>query len=214
MSQTGRPGDRSMETGERQADSAGPEGLAENIGLPAWDRDGHLVELSVSWAVPNGAEGDHGKSDEARIAEHVACYALGLSHELAHVGHPPVRLNVRLLSSPARGGGGAERSLIDLEVCAELPKLDQRSFSALAASDELGCPTWKALAGALDLRPRVMLLTESSTESTSPASSTLPRASSPTWTNLSTTAPETGKLLSAPISAEAAPVRTSVSSVS
>ena len=85
--------------------------------------------------------------EELIAAAHSACYAMGLSNEIAQAGGTPqaldVQADVTLGPDPA---GGFRITGIKLTVRAEVDGLDEAGFAKAAQAAKEGCPVSKALA--------------------------------------------------------------------
>jgi osmotically inducible protein OsmC len=85
--------------------------------------------------------------EELIAAAHSACYAMGLSNEIAQAGGTPqaldVQADVTLGPDPA---GGFRITGIKLTVRAEVDGLDEAGFAKAAQGAKEGCPVSKALA--------------------------------------------------------------------
>lgn len=133
--------------------------MAERSATTGWDGDlaqgagtlngasGALHDLSVTWA--SRTERSDGKTspEELIAAAHSACYAMGLSNEIAQAGGTPqaldVQADVTLGPDPA---GGFRITGIKLTVRAEVDGLDEAGFAKAAQGAKEGCPVSKALA--------------------------------------------------------------------
>ncbi|MFB6105370.1 MAG: OsmC family peroxiredoxin [Halobacteriaceae archaeon] len=87
-------------------------------------------------------ETDKTNPEELIAAAHASCFAMALSNELASDGYEPER--VHATASVHLEDGEITRS--ELETEAEVPDIDQETFTEYVEAAETGCPVSQALA--------------------------------------------------------------------
>jgi len=73
------------------------------------------------------------------------CYAMSLSGELESNGTPAVSVRAQATVHLVQGDGGFSIPIVDLNVVAEVPELDDASFQAIAGQAERVCPVSQVL---------------------------------------------------------------------
>lgn len=115
--------------------------------------DGHGVtrlvgsgaaELPVNWKARSEGSQSVTTPEELLGAAHASCFAMALSHALTGNGTPPKVLDVTAKVEFVPGTGITTSALT---LVAEVPKLDDDSFQAIAADAKANCPVSAALAG-------------------------------------------------------------------
>lgn len=97
------------------------------------------------------AEGTGTNPEELIGAAHAACYAMALSAGLEKAGHPPTRVRATAQIEFDTGGDAPTIRSSTLEVEADVPGIDERSFLEQAEAAKEGCPVSRAL-GAVEIR--------------------------------------------------------------
>jgi lipoyl-dependent peroxiredoxin len=119
------------------------------------------ASVSIGWQRSGGSQDGYLGGDELSTANHVACYAMALSHALTQAGTPPERLDVSAASSPDRLR--SDLTTIYLEVRGQVPGLDQAGFELAASQADQASPIWNALLGrrwpgAVDVQIKAILV--------------------------------------------------------
>jgi osmotically inducible protein OsmC len=121
--------------------------------------DGDLIGGKGTMALGGGAyKGDYsfksrfenGKGtnpEELLGAAHAGCFSMALAHSLASAGFKPKRISTKAAVHLTKAGEGFEIPRIELEVEAEVPDVDEKTFREHAEKTKTGCPLSKALAG-------------------------------------------------------------------
>lgn len=73
------------------------------------------------------------------------CYAMSLSGELESNGTPAEGVRAKATVHLVQGEGGFSIPIVDLSVVAQVPKLDDASFQAIAEQAERVCPVSQLL---------------------------------------------------------------------
>ncbi|MDX6689126.1 MAG: lipoyl-dependent peroxiredoxin [Solirubrobacteraceae bacterium] len=105
---------------------------------------GAFDPVDVSWASRTKRAAGKTSPEELLAAAHAACYAMGLSHELAEAGTPPDRLETTAEVEFVPGEGVTSSHLT---VSGRVPGIDQDAFTAAAQAAGEGCPISGALKG-------------------------------------------------------------------
>ena len=85
--------------------------------------------------------------EELIAAAEAACFSMALSHGLATSGHKPERVTTKAKVHLKQDGDGFVIPLIELDMEAVVPGMDDSAFQAAAEDAKKNCPVSKALAG-------------------------------------------------------------------
>jgi osmotically inducible protein OsmC len=85
--------------------------------------------------------------EELIAAAEAGCFSMALSHGLATSGHKPERVTTTAKVHLKQEGDGFVIPLIELDMEAVVPGIDESAFQAAAADAKKNCPVSKALAG-------------------------------------------------------------------
>jgi osmotically inducible protein OsmC len=96
-------------------------------------------------------EGTGTNPEELIGAAHAACYAMALSAGLEKAGHTPERVSATSRIEFDTGGEAPTIRSSTLDVVAEVPGIDEKSFLEQAEAAKKACPVSRAL-GAVDIR--------------------------------------------------------------
>ncbi len=96
-------------------------------------------------------EGTGTNPEELIGAAHAACYAMALSAGLEKAGHPATRVSATSRIEFDMGGDAPTIRSSTLDVEAQVPGLDEKSFLEQAEAAKKGCPVSRALGG-VDIR--------------------------------------------------------------
>jgi osmotically inducible protein OsmC len=118
-------------------------GLTDGSGMTT-PQSGAFPATEVSWASRTKRAAGKTSPEELLAAAHAACYAMGLSHELAEAGTPPDRLETTAEVEFVPGEGVTSSHLT---VSGRVPGIDQDAFTAAAQAAGEGCPISGALKG-------------------------------------------------------------------
>src|SRR5256885_3414896 len=113
---------------------------------------GAFAALPFRLATRIGADEGETSPEELVAAAHAACYAMSLSSELAKLGSPPERLEVRARCVMDEVG---DRHLVvasELDVRARVPELDDDRFLAAVAEADAGCPISALIRASAEVR--------------------------------------------------------------
>lgn len=91
-------------------------------------------------------EGVGTNPEELIGAAHSGCYAMALSGGLVSAGFTPASIRVSAKVHVNKVGGGFKITLIELDVEAEAPGIDDATFQQIAEATKTGCPVSQALA--------------------------------------------------------------------
>jgi len=91
-------------------------------------------------------EGGGTNPEELIAAAHAGCYSMALSHGLSEAGFTPTRVNTTAKVHLNKTEGGFSITAIDLEMEAEVPGIDEKTFQTQSEAAKTGCPVSKALA--------------------------------------------------------------------
>lgn len=139
-------------------------------GSAIWE--GNLKEGKGTVALGSGAfkgaysfasrfeQGTGTNPDELLAAAHAACFSMALSHGLDQAGHKPTRVMTTAKAHLEKGDAGFSITLIELNLEAEVPGIDEATFMAQAQKAKAGCPVSRALA-ATEIKLNAKLLTTS-----------------------------------------------------
>lgn len=92
-------------------------------------------------------DGDGTNPEELIAAAEAACFSMALSHGLATSGHKADRVTTTAKVHLKQEGDGFVIPLIELEMEAVVPGMDDDAFQAAAEDAKKNCPVSKALAG-------------------------------------------------------------------
>jgi lipoyl-dependent peroxiredoxin len=131
---------------------------------------GNLAEGSGRLKVESGAfegpfsfksrfeEGQSATNPEELIgAAHAGCFTMGLTAQLARAGFTARRLHTVAKVKLEPLGEGPSITLIELELEADIPGIEETAFQKLALFAKENCPVSKALAGT-EIRLKAKLL--------------------------------------------------------
>jgi len=85
--------------------------------------------------------------EELIAAAEAACFPMALSHGLATAGHKPERVTTTAKVHLKQDGDGFVIPLIELDMEAVVPDMEESDFRAAAEDAKKNCPVSKALAG-------------------------------------------------------------------
>jgi osmotically inducible protein OsmC len=91
-------------------------------------------------------EGEGTNPEELIGAALAGCFSMALSAELTRSGFPPNRISTEAHVHFERVDGKATITRIDLTTEAEVPQIDEKVFSEMAAGAKADCPISRALA--------------------------------------------------------------------
>ena len=80
-------------------------------------------------------------------AAHAGCYSMALSHLLASKGFVPKKVAAQADVKLEKVGDGFKITSIHLNLEADVPKIDEKTFMETAEAAKKGCPVSQALAG-------------------------------------------------------------------
>jgi lipoyl-dependent peroxiredoxin len=132
---------------ESRATTSWEGDLAGGRGTTSTD-SGTLSEVEVTWPARVERTADTTSPEELLAAAHVACYCMGLAHELGEAGNPPDRLDATATVSFIPGEGVKSSALT---VTGRVPGIDAEAFGDAAEAAAKGCPISGALAGNVDI---------------------------------------------------------------
>lgn len=92
-------------------------------------------------------DGQGTNPEELIAAAEAACFSMALSHGLATAGHKPERVTTTAKVHLKQDGDGFVIPLIELDMEAVVPGMDEGAFQAAAEDAKKNCPVSKALAG-------------------------------------------------------------------
>lgn len=92
-------------------------------------------------------DGQGTNPEELIAAAEAACFSMALSHGLATAGHKPERVSTHAKVHLKQEGDGFVIPLIELDMEAVVPGMDESAFQAAAEDAKKNCPVSKALAG-------------------------------------------------------------------
>lgn len=92
-------------------------------------------------------DGQGTNPEELIAAAEAACFSMALSHGLATSGHKPDRVTTTAKVHLKQEGDGFVIPLIELDMEAVVPGMDESDFKAAAEDAKKNCPVSKALAG-------------------------------------------------------------------
>lgn len=91
-------------------------------------------------------EGKGTNPEELVGAAHAGCYSMFLSAQLTAAGYPPNSVQTTATVHLGRDDIGPKITLIELDVTADVPGVDEETFNELAEKSKAGCPISRALA--------------------------------------------------------------------
>ena len=142
--------------------------MAVRTGSAIWE--GNLKEGKGTVALGSGAykgaysfvsrfeQGGGTNPEELVAAAHAGCFSMALSHGLDQAGHKPKRVSTTAKVHLEKGDAGFAITLIELNLEAEVPGIDERTFMEQAQKAKAGCPVSRALA-AVEIKLNAKLLT-------------------------------------------------------
>ena len=83
--------------------------------------------------------------EELVAAAHAGCFSMALSNQLAKAGHEPKSVRTTARVHLVKGADGFSITQIELSCRADVPGIDEATFSAKADAAKTGCPVSKAL---------------------------------------------------------------------
>jgi osmotically inducible protein OsmC len=83
--------------------------------------------------------------EELVAAAHAGCFSMALSNGLAKAGHEPESVKTTARVHLEKGADGFSVTKIELSCRAQVPGIDEATFSATADAAKTGCPVSKAL---------------------------------------------------------------------
>jgi len=98
--------------------------------------------------------------DELLAAAHASCFSMALAHGLDQAGHKPKRVSTTAKVHLEKGAAGFSITLIELNLEAEVPGINERTFMEQAQKAKAGCPVSRALA-ATEIKLNAKLLAAS-----------------------------------------------------
>ena len=104
------------------------------------------VLSDVAYTFATRFEGSTGTNPEELIAAaHAGCFSMALSNGLAKAGHEPDSVKTTARVHLVKGADGFSITKIELSCRAQVPGIDDATFSAKAEAAKTGCPVSKAL---------------------------------------------------------------------
>ncbi|MFZ0544337.1 MAG: OsmC family protein [Candidatus Promineifilaceae bacterium] len=91
-------------------------------------------------------EGKGTNPEELVGAAHAGCYSMFLAAQLTGAGFPPNSVEATATVHLGRDDSGPKITLIELDVTADVPGVDEETFNDLAEKSKAGCPISRALA--------------------------------------------------------------------
>jgi osmotically inducible protein OsmC len=91
-------------------------------------------------------EGKGTNPEELLGASHAGCYSMFLAAQLTAAGYPPNSVKATATVHLGRDDSGPLITLIELNVTADVPGVDDQTFADLAEKSKAGCPISRALA--------------------------------------------------------------------
>jgi lipoyl-dependent peroxiredoxin len=89
--------------------------------------------------------------EELLAAAEAACFSMALSAGLEQNGTPPTSVETTARCTVEKSGDGFAITRMQLDVRAQVPKIDDATFQRVAAATKDGCPVSKALKGNVQL---------------------------------------------------------------
>ncbi|MFZ5623230.1 MAG: OsmC family protein [Gemmatimonadota bacterium] len=86
--------------------------------------------------------------EELLGAAHAGCFAMAAAHGLSTAGHPPTELHATARVHLVQQDGGFAIPLVELELEARVPGIDEADFQRIVADAKADCPVSKLFAGA------------------------------------------------------------------
>ena len=83
--------------------------------------------------------------EELVAAAHAGCFSMALSNQLAKAGHEPKSVRTTAQVHLVKGADGFSITKIELSCRAQVPGIDEATFSLKADAAKTGCPVSKAL---------------------------------------------------------------------
>ena len=139
-------------------------------GSAIWE--GNLKEGKGTVALGSGAykgaysftsrfeQGGGTNPEELIAAAHAGCFSMALSNGLDQAGHKPKRVSTTAKVHLAKGEAGFSITLIELNLEADVPGIDEATFMEQAQKAKANCPVSRALA-ATEIKLNARLLTTS-----------------------------------------------------
>ena len=103
-------------------------------------------------------QGNGTNPEELIAAAHAGCYSMALSHGLASAGFTPTSVRTTASVTLDKVEGGFAITQINLDMEAEVPGIDEKTFLAKAEEAKKGCPISKALAAVPQINLKAKLL--------------------------------------------------------
>jgi len=91
-------------------------------------------------------EGTGTNPEELIAAAHAGCFSMALSNGLDGAGHKPRRISTTAKVHLEKGDAGFSITLIELNMEADVPGIDEATFMEQANKAKAGCPVSRALA--------------------------------------------------------------------
>jgi osmotically inducible protein OsmC len=108
-----------------------------------------------AYSFPSRFESGKGTNPEELIgAAHAGCFSMALAAGLTRAGYTPTRIQTTANVHLDKVGEGFEITTIELDTRAEIPGIDEATFTREAEAAKANCPVSKALKG-----PKITLTT-------------------------------------------------------
>lgn len=133
---------------DRKATTVWQGGLEDGSGTVSFDTTGAVSDQGVTWAARAGEPEGHTSPEELIAGAHSACFSMAFSARLAKNGTPPQRLTTSAMVTFKPGTG---ITAIALSVDAEIPGIDEGTFTELAEGAKDNCPVSQLVKGNTEL---------------------------------------------------------------
>jgi osmotically inducible protein OsmC len=131
----------------READASWSGDLPSGGGAVSAATTQVFSALPITWKARTEAAGGVTSPEELLAAAHASCYAMASSNELAKVGFPPERVQVRVEIKADRTDAGWTVQESHIILRAKVPGIDEETFRAAVEAARDGCPISRAVKG-------------------------------------------------------------------
>jgi lipoyl-dependent peroxiredoxin len=138
---------------QRQASAVWKGGLKSGKGTVS-SSSGAFNQLAYSFSTR--FENERGTNPEELIAAaHAGCFSMALSAQLEKAGFTAEEIRTTAKVSLEQKDGGWAITRVDLDLDAQVPKIDENKFNELANAAKSGCPVSKVLNAEIRLNAKL-----------------------------------------------------------
>ena len=94
--------------------------------------------------------------EELIAAAHAGCFTMALSNALGVAGFPPAKLDTTATVTLDKVADGFGITTVHLDVKADVPRIEDKKFQAVAADAKANCPVSKVLNAKITMEARLV----------------------------------------------------------